>query len=108
MNRCIIFLRKLAIASLAHAFLLFNAFHVYAHSTIDYEQSFVGSMVAGGLGDALGRVTEFIDSTNAIFERYPTGVRSFADFKPTDWSRVPATLKDNNIAPYTDDTAMAK
>jgi ADP-ribosylglycohydrolase len=71
-------------------------------------ESFAGSMLAAGIGDALGRVTEFIDSTEAIFKKYPEGVRTYADFKSHDWDRVPLFLKHNKIAPYTDDTGMAR
>jgi len=71
-------------------------------------ESFAGSMLAAGIGDALGRVTEFIDSTEAIFKKYPSGVRTYADFKPQDWDRVPLFLKHHTIAPYTDDTGMAR
>lgn len=74
----------------------------------NYTSLLTGSMLAGGIGDALGRVTEFINSTDAIFERYPRGVRSYDDFIPSDWHNVPAQLKNKKIAPYTDDTAMAK
>jgi ADP-ribosylglycohydrolase len=77
-------------------------------TSIDYTSAFAGSMLAGGIGDALGRVTEFIKSTDSIFEQYPRGVRTYDDFLLRDWSNVPAELKNNNIAPYTDDTAMAK
>jgi ADP-ribosylglycohydrolase len=77
--------------------------------THDYIVSaFLGCMLAGGIGDALGRVTEFIPTTDAIFKRYPNGVRSYDDFLPSDWTNVPSSLKNKKIAPYTDDTAMAK
>lgn len=69
---------------------------------------FIGSMLAGGIGDALGRVTEFIKSTDAIFKQYSHGVRSYGDFLLSDWLHVPEQLKSEEIAPYTDDTAMAK
>ncbi|HEX4069341.1 MAG TPA: ADP-ribosylglycohydrolase family protein [Candidatus Babeliales bacterium] len=80
------------------------------NKTYDYSNAFAGSMLAGGIGDALGRVTEFIPSTDAIFQRYPGGVRSYDDFLVDDWKYVPAVLKNKKIkiAPYTDDTAMAK
>src|SRR4030095_6225103 len=68
---------------------------------------FAGSMLAGGIGDFLGRVTEFKKSP-AIFKQYPHGVRSCDDFLPEDWANVPVELKNKKIAPYTDDTAMAK
>lgn len=69
---------------------------------------FVGSMWGGALGDALGRVTEFIPSTEQIFNDYPGGVQSFDDFLPRDWAFVPKKFKQQNVAPYTDDTRMAK
>ena len=65
------------------------------------------SLFASAIGDALGRVTEFIPSTKSIFERYPQGVRSFKDFKESDWSLLPQYYKAQGIAPYTDDTRMA-
>ncbi len=65
-------------------------------------------MLAGGIGDALGRVTEFTKSTDSIFKDYPHGVRTYDDFIAHDWANVPAELKNKKIAPYTDDTAMAK
>jgi ADP-ribosylglycohydrolase len=74
----------------------------------DYTSVFTGSMLAGGVGDALGRITEFIPSTEKIFKQYPHGVRSYNDFLARDWLSVPAQLKNKKIAPYTDDTAMAK
>ena len=67
-----------------------------------------GSMLAGAIGDALGRVTEFIKTTSEIFKKYPYGVRSFDDFVLSDWLGLPEKFKKNNIAPYTDDTRMAK
>ena len=59
-----------------------------------------GSMIAGAVGDALGRPTEFIKSVDGIFKQYPRGIKSFKDFKQVDFI--------DGIAPYTDDTAMAK
>jgi hypothetical protein len=73
----------------------------------NYISAFTASMIAGGIGDALGRVTEF-KLTEDIFEQYPHGVRSYSDFLPSDWANVPVQLKNKKIAPYTDDTAMAK
>jgi ADP-ribosylglycohydrolase len=108
MNKSMIFSKKMILTRLGGICLLFNTLLPATNMVIDYEQSFVGSMLAGALGDALGRVTEFVDSTDAIFKKYPTGVHIFADFKSTDWNKVPAALKNNGIAPYTDDTAMAK
>jgi ADP-ribosylglycohydrolase len=79
---------------------------------------FAGCMLAGGIGDALGRVTKratkfitspdgIIQSKSVIFQRYPHGVQSYDDFLPSDWTDVPSTLKNKKIAPYTEDTAMA-
>ena len=73
----------------------------------DYTSAFTASMIAGGIGDALGRVTEF-KSTEDIFKHYSHGVRSYGDFTSQDWVYVPDQLKNKKIAPYTDDTAMAK
>lgn len=73
-----------------------------------YTSAFTASMIAGGIGDALGRVTEFIKSMEDIFKQYPHGVRSYNDFTPQDWLYVPDQLKNKKIAPYTDDTAMAR
>lgn len=64
-----------------------------------------GSMIAGAVGDALGRPTEFIKSVDAILKQYPNGIRSFADFKRADFRQ---DSQGNAIAPYTDDTAMAQ
>jgi ADP-ribosylglycohydrolase len=68
---------------------------------------FRGVMVAAALGDALGRVTEFIKSIRAIYERYPDGVTSFDSFLASDWYSLPSFYRKNKIAPYTDDTRMA-
>src|SRR5260221_3559971 len=78
------------------------------NSSDRYTSAFIASMQAGGIGDALGRVTEFIQSTDLIFKKYPHGVRSYDDFLVDDWKYVPDELKNKGIAPYTDDTGMAK
>lgn len=75
------------------------------------EQRIAQCMQISALGDAQGRVTEFISSVDAIFERYPQGVRSFDDFQDSDWYTLPARYKPTvfgrGLAPYTDDTRMA-
>lgn len=38
------------------------------------------SMLAGAVGDALGRVTEFVCPLDKIFARYPQGVTSSDNF----------------------------
>jgi ADP-ribosylglycohydrolase len=53
-----------------------------------------GSLVAGSLGDAMGAPTEFVSSLSEIYQQFPNGIHSFADFQPKD------------IVPYTDDTAL--
>src|SRR5690606_7237288 len=57
-------------------------------------------MLAGGIGDALGRVTEFIKSTKGIFNKYTNGVLTYDDFQPNDWNNIPEALQKNRIAPY--------
>lgn len=66
------------------------------------------SLIAAAYGDALGRVTEFIPSLDALFKKYPQGVRSFRDFTHADRS-VPRFKQENKqfTLPFTDDTAMA-
>ncbi|WP_322277404.1 ADP-ribosylglycohydrolase family protein, partial [Methylicorpusculum sp.] len=68
-----------------------------------YEDSVHASLIAMAVGDAMGRPTEFL-SLKQIFTAYPQGIRSFDDFKPTDFWYENGTRR----APYTDDTAMAK
>ncbi len=72
------------------------------------QQGMITSMLAGALGDAMGRVTEFIPSTERIFQDYPNGIRRFDDFLARDWVVIPEKLQKKHIAPYTDDTRMAK
>lgn len=67
-----------------------------------------GSVLGAAVGDALGRVTEFITPINTIFAKYPNGVRTFADFTAADWQGTQALTGSAAIAPYTDDTAMSK
>ena len=70
-------------------------------------QKINSSLFASAIGDALGRVTEFIPSVDRIFAKYPNGVKTFKDFQKSDWLRVPSALQKRSIAPYTDDTRMA-
>ena len=73
------------------------------------KQGMVASMLAGAFGDAMGRVTEFIPSIEKIFQDYyPVGITSVNDFLSRDWVGVPEKLQKKHIAPYTDDTRMAK
>lgn len=78
-----------------------------ATSNSDFYQKVLSSLASSAIGDALGRVTEFIPSVDAQFKRYPHGVQRISDFTKSDWNRVPAALRNKNIAPYTDDTRMA-
>jgi len=66
------------------------------------EQAVQESLVGGAVGDAMGKPTEFL-SVDAIYKRYPHGIRSFDDFKEIDFWKEDG----NRIAPYTDDTRMA-
>ncbi len=67
----------------------------------------INSLYASAYGDALGRVTEFIPTTEGIFNKYPNGVSSFDDFTKEDWQGIPEMYTHSEKAPYTDDTAMA-
>ncbi len=70
------------------------------------EDAFKGAVMGAALGDALGRVTEFIESTEKIKKAYGSaGVTSFRSFKEKDWVTDPRTKQ--KIAAYTDDTVMA-
>ncbi len=65
-----------------------------------------GAIIGAALGDALGRVTEFIDTTKKIHAKYgPQGVTDFSSFKKDDWVLKPHTGK--KIAAYTDDTILS-
>lgn len=67
----------------------------------DQQDKIAGAIIISAVGDALGRVTEFIDTTFKIQQKYGAqGITSFADFKPNDVI--------HNKALYTDDTLMAK
>ena len=60
-----------------------------------------GCILGAAVGDALGRVTEFIDTTDGIHKKYGSkGVTSFASFKKRDWI--------DGKAAYTDDTLLSK
>lgn len=64
-----------------------------------------GAILGATLGDALGRVTEFIPDTQSITKKYgPQGITSFKDFHANDW----VTTSGLKIAAYTDDTVMSK
>jgi len=63
-------------------------------------QRFVGAVLGGAIGDAMGHPTEFIGSFEAIRARYgPAGVTGYELF----WDR-----DGEHFAPYTDDTQMAE
>lgn len=55
----------------------------------------------------LGGVTEFDSTPSQLFLNHPTGLLSIDNFTNTDWSKFPAWYFQKQIAPYTDDTAMA-
>ena len=76
-------------------------FSMYA---VDVTSLVKGSVIASAIGDAMGKVTEF-KAPEQIFQVYPNGIRSFNDFKPQDFW---LDKNGNYVAPYTDDTAMAK
>lgn len=78
---------------------------IIAKPKLTINEKIQNSLIAAAYGDALGRVTEFIPSTEKILKRYPNGIKNFDDFKNNDWN-LPAKYKNNKIAPYTDDTAM--
>lgn len=62
-----------------------------------------GAFLGGAIGDALGRVTEFTPSVNAIKEKFGSdGVTHFDDSMKI---RIPGFLYP--VIPYTDDTVMA-
>lgn len=85
----------------------FSSYQVHSGMKPFKRPSIRNSLYASVLGDALGRVTEFISSTEEIFNTYPNGVRSFADFSKEDWQGLPEAYSPLNKAPYTDDTRMA-
>ena len=63
-------------------------------------QRIAGSLYAAAAGDALGKPTEFIGTEQLLFEQFPQGVRSVRDIPHGE-------IDGKNVAPYTDDTAMA-
>lgn len=65
------------------------------------QDKIAGAVIVSAVGDALGRVTEFIDTSIKIQQKYgSSGISSFADLKPHE-------IIDGK-ALYTDDTLMAK
>jgi ADP-ribosylglycohydrolase len=76
---------------------MINCLHSNLQSAIE------GSVLSGAIGDAMGRVTEFIRSVDAIYKKYPNGIRSFNDFREIDFWQE----NGKHTAPYTDDTRMA-
>jgi ADP-ribosylglycohydrolase len=61
---------------------------------------YLGAVLGGAIGDAMGHPTEFIRSFEDIYERYgPQGVERFELYWERDGKR---------FAPYTDDTQMAE
>ena len=85
----------------------FLGFHTH-HATPDLTQAnrIKGAVLGAALGDALGRVTEFMSTTDAIYKKYGSeGVTSFADFHKNDWVTHPVTKE--KIAAYTDDTLLS-
>lgn len=75
---------------------IFNFFALQSN-----QDKVAGAIIVSAVGDALGRVTEFIDSSIKIQQKYGSqGVVSFADLKPYE-------IIDGK-ALYTDDTLMAK
>jgi ADP-ribosylglycohydrolase len=71
------------------------------------QEKIVSSMDIAALGDVLGGVSEFDKTPEQIFQRHPLGVYSIKQFTSLDWSKFPDEYKQQGIAPYTDDTAMA-
>lgn len=60
----------------------------------------LGAVLGAAIGDAMGHPTEFIDSFDAIRERFgAAGVTGYELYRERDGARV---------APYTDDTQMAE
>jgi ADP-ribosylglycohydrolase len=74
---------------------------------IDIFDRVKGCIFGGLIGDALGKPTEFINSTEKIFKKYPNGIKGFQDIK--DHGLAWKNEKTGQLyAPYTDDTAMAR
>ncbi|MBA3751322.1 ADP-ribosylglycohydrolase family protein [Candidatus Dependentiae bacterium] len=79
---------------------------VWSGKEVLFQDKIKGALFGAALGDALGRVTEFIDTTEEIQRKYgQKGVTSFNDFKKNDWITHPLTHE--RIAAYTDDTVMS-
>lgn len=72
-------------------------------SAISKDDAIKGCLFGGAMGDAMGKPTEFIKSAEKIYQRYPKGIRSFADFKKEDF----VTRAGAEVPVYTDDTAMS-
>lgn len=71
-------------------------------STHELEDKILGSLLAAAIGDALGRVTEFL-SIDQIKARYGKLISGFEDFKEQDFRMIDG----KKTALFTDDTAMA-
>jgi len=95
---------------LGYSFLLNIAFlisvQVWLHGipSLSYKERVEGVVIGAALGDALGRVTEFIDTTVEIKKKYSAGVKDFSSFSKEDY----ITINGKKTALYTDDTVMAK
>ncbi|MDR3646371.1 MAG: ADP-ribosylglycohydrolase family protein [Candidatus Babeliales bacterium] len=76
-------------------------------NTIEEADRIKGCIMGGLIGDCLGKPTEFINSTEKIFKKYPTGIKNFQDLKDNSlcWKNEQT---GQLFAPYTDDTAMAR
>ena len=73
-------------------------------SAEEKEPSFFGAIIGASIGDALGRITEFIDTTESIRSNYGiSGLEWFYDFKPRDF----VVIDNQKTACYTDDTVMS-
>lgn len=82
-------------------FILLSLFTCIKSFSITVEDRCKGAIMGAAIGDALGRVTEFCDTTSYIQQKYGSqGLASFNQFKKQDWI--------DNKALYTDDTVMAK
>lgn len=80
----------------------------YLKSTPQDQADRIKGCIFGGLiGDCLGKPTEFINSTEKIFKKYPNGIKNFQDLKDNGlcWQNEQT---QQLYAPYTDDTAMAR
>ncbi len=103
---------------------------------VSFEDKFRGAILGSALGDALGRITKFKDTTQSIKEVYgPRGLTSFDQFRVEDWVVLKSftikkkrpnpdeirpcvwppfenpyslCVKEKKVAAYTDDTVMAR